>query len=221
MKISGLNPLARPFTFGDEFPLNNGGATFRASLDDLRDFMGVGTNIVTAATYPASDQSNPVYGKNGDLLLALDTNALYRKTAGVFPPVNQPTALLQGTRVNDGVIAPDTSWSSRKIAEYIRSAVAVVLDLAPNVPKRVPFFSKVLLESLRVSFGIDAFTVRLLLADATVISTSSGTGAATIGQISASINNLTAAQVLGGYNVEFTNTSAAALTAQVRTIPIQ
>lgn len=219
MKISGLNPLARPFTFGDEFPLNNGGATFRASLDDLRDFMGVGTNIVTAATYPASDQSNPVYGKNGDLLLALDTNALYRKTAGLFPPVNQPTALLQGTRVNDTVIASDTSWSSVRIDQYIRGAVAVVLDLAPGVAKRVPFFSKVLLESLRVSLGTDTFQVRLLLADGTVVTTQNGTGAATIGAVSVSIGNLNNTQVAAGYNVEFTNTSTVPLTALLRTIP--
>lgn len=219
MKISGLNPLARPFTFGDEFPLNNGGATFRASLDDLRDFMGVGTNIVTAATYPASDQSNPVYGKNGDLLLALDTNALYRKAAGVFPPVGQPTAVLQGTRVKDSVIASDTSWSSAQIDQFIRGAVAVVLDLAPAVPKRVPFFSKVLLESLRVAAGQDSLQVRLLLLDGTVVITQNGGGAATIGAVSVAINNLTLAQATVGYTVEFTNTGNAALTALLRTIP--
>lgn len=197
-----------------------GGATDKVSLQQLRDFFGMGTNIIFVPTYPVANQADPALGKNGDLILCNDTNRLYKKANDAFPPINQPTGVFEGTRVKDSVIATDTSWSSQQIDSYIRGAVAVVMDLAPNVARRVPFFSKVLLESLRVTFGPDSFQVRLLLPDGTLITTAAGTGAACIGQVSASITNLTAAQVALGYNVEFTNTGNAVLTAQLRTIPV-
>ncbi len=196
------------------------GVTDRILLSQLRDLFGTGTNIFPVPTYPADANTNPAYGKLGDLLLTGDTNNLYQRTASGYPDVSLPTLHLAGTKVDDAALSPLTSWSSQKIDSFIRGAVAVVMDLAPNAARRVPFFSKVLLESLRVSFGPDSFQVRLLLADGTVITSASGTGAACIGQVSASITNLTAAQVALGYNVEFTNTGGSVLTALVRTIPV-
>jgi len=217
--ISSFN-YQGPLAFSDRLIGVFGGATNGVSLQQFRDFFGVGTNWVMVASYPTTDQANPIYGKNGDVILCLDTNHFYRKAANAFPPVDQPSGKLQGTKVNDTVIAGDTSWSSQKIDQFIRGAVAVALDLAPNASRRVPFLTKVLLETLRVTFGTDSLTTRLLLADGTAVSTASGTGAACIGQMSVSINNLTAAQVAAGYNVEITNTSAGQLTALLRTIPL-
>lgn len=218
-KISTYN-FVGPLAYSDRLVGVFNGSTNGVTLQQFRDFFGVGTNIITVPTYPVANQADPALGKNGDMILTLDTNQLYRKTADAFPPVGQPTAILQGTRVKDSVIAPDTSWSSQQIDSYIRGAVAVVMDLAPGVARRVPFFSKVLLESLRVSFGPDAFQVRLLLSDGTLITTANGAGAACIGQVSASITNLSAGQAAGGFNVEFTNTGNTPTTALMRTIPI-
>lgn len=216
--ITSFNSLG-PLAYSDRLIGVFGGTTNGVSLQQFRDFFGVGTNIIFVPTYPATDQANPKYGKNGDVLLCTDTNRLYQKAANAFPPVAQPTGVLQGTKVDDDAISALTSWSSQKIDQYIRGAVAVVLDLTPNVARRLPFFSKVLLESLRVSFGPDSFQLRLLLADGTLITSATGTGAACIGAISFSINSLTLAQAAGGYNVEFTNTGASVNTALLRTIP--
>ena len=196
-----------------------GGKANAVSLEQLRDFFGVGTNIIPVDTYPVDDQASPLFGKNGDLILTRDTNRIYQKTANAFPPKNSPTAVLEGTKVDDTKMALDTSWSSRKIDEYIRGAVAVALDLAPAEVKRVPFFAKVLLESLRISLGPDTLQARLLLSNGNVVTTQNGTGAAVIGAVSLAIDTMTAAEAAAGYNVEFSNPNAAAITALLRTIP--
>ena len=218
-KITSYNYLG-PLAFSDRLIGVFGGVTNGVSLQQFRDFFGVGTNIIPVPFYPPADQqAMPEYGKNNDFILVQETNRLYQKKNNAFPPENQPTAVMQGTKVNDAVVSLETSWSSHKIDEYIRGAVAVAMDLVPGEVKRVPFFSKVLLESLRVSFGPDSFQVRLLLSDGQLITTQAGTGAATIGAVSVSINTLAPAVVAAGYNVEFTNTGNSPLTGVLRTIP--
>jgi hypothetical protein len=208
-KISALNPFVGPFSFSDEFPVNNNGATVRGNLQQLRDFFGVGTNIIPVGTYPSSDQGNPLYGKNGDLILVLDTNNLYRKVNNAFPAVNAPTAVLQGTKVADNVISTTTSWSSFKIDQYIRGGVAASIAFRTgDTVKTLAFFSRILIESLTIVRGTNSFQLRLILPDGTVAA--SGTS---IGAISVAIGALSNAQVANGYEIEITYTGSQAFTS--------
>lgn len=199
-----------PLAFSDKFVGVFGGSTQAPTLQQLRDFFGVGTNINTLAQYPL-DPANANYGKDGDILLIASTGNLYRRVAGSYPAENVPFMTLQGTRVNDAAVGTDTSWSSDKIKRMLDSTRNAHLTFtADRLTVILTYKTRIAIEELSVNRGSLEFSFRVVKSNAAVVGVYP-----TFGDVNLAVGQLSSADVAGGFDIEISYTGNAPLTTAV------
>lgn len=208
-KISDYN-YQGPLAWSDRLIGVFNGATNGVSLEQFRAFFGVGTNFYSLPQYPA-DPTLPEYGKNGDIMMVTTTGNLYRRANGTYPPANTPFMTMQGTRVNDGVVSVETSWSSDKIARMLASTRNAHLSFTPADPTRIlTYKNRVAIEELSINRGINEFSYRLVKSSGTLVGTYPN-----FGDLNLAVGQLSAADVTAGFDLEITYVGSALLTTAV------
>jgi len=202
-KISTYDPTNMP-SWGDRVLGVFGGATDTVTLETLRALFGTGTNFLPVPVYP-TDPAAPALGKDGDVLLVTSTGNLYRRAAGSYPPASAPFMNLQGTRVNDAALSPDTSWSSVKIQRMLASTRNAHLAFtAGALTKVLSWRTRFAIETFLVNRGTNEFSFRLIKSSGSQVGTY-----ATPADVNLAVAALSDADVLAGFDVEITYTGTA------------
>ena len=207
-KISSYN-YSGPLAYSDRLIGLFGGATNGVSLQQFRDFFGVGTNIKPVNVYPA-DPADPIYGKNGDLLLVTSTGRIYQRANDTYPGVDNQLMTIQGTRINDAVASTETSWSSDKILRALGSTRNAHLSFAPGAVKVLTYKTRIVIEQLSINRGTNEFSFRLIKSNAAVVGTYTN-----FGDVNVAISQLSSADLTAGFDIEITYTGAASICTAV------
>jgi hypothetical protein len=201
--ISSYN-YTGPLAYSDRLIGVFSGATNGVSLQQFRDFFGVGTNIISVPTYPV-DPTAAELGKNGDILLVDGTGKLYRRANGTYPPESQSFMSMQGTRVNDTAVSAETSWSSAKIQRMLASTRNAHLTfVAGALTKVLSWRSRFAVETLTVNRGTNEFSFKIIKSNGTQVGTY-----ATAADVNLAVAALSDADVQAGFDLEISYTGTA------------